>query len=54
MSIAAHDKGFAPNYLRKAEALLKVLEHVDKRLWEWTRDMLKTARERLALLHGKE
>lgn len=30
VSITAHDKGFAPIYLREADALLKVLKHGTK------------------------
>lgn len=44
VSIAAHDKGFAVVYLREADALLKVLRHRDKRLWERARDTLGAAR----------
>jgi (p)ppGpp synthase/HD superfamily hydrolase len=47
VSIAAHDKGFAPVYLREADALLKVLKHGDQRLWERARDSLATAGEQL-------
>jgi (p)ppGpp synthase/HD superfamily hydrolase len=47
ISVATHDKGFAPVYLREADALLQVLKHGDKRLWEREWDTLKTARERL-------
>ncbi len=47
VSIAAHDKGFAPVYLHEADALLEVLKHGDKRLWERARDTLREARERL-------
>jgi hypothetical protein len=47
VSIAAHDKGFAVVYLREADALLKVLKHGDKRLWEWARDTLAAARAQL-------
>jgi (p)ppGpp synthase/HD superfamily hydrolase len=36
IGIAEHDKGFAPVYLREAEALLSVLKHGDARLWERT------------------
>jgi hypothetical protein len=45
--IAAHDKGFAPIYLREADALLQVLKHGDKRLWERARDTLLFARKHL-------
>jgi (p)ppGpp synthase/HD superfamily hydrolase len=47
IGIAANDKGFAPVYLREAEALLPVLKHGDKRLWERARDTLAAAREQL-------
>jgi len=47
VGIAEHDKGFAPVYLREAEALLPVLKHGDKRVWERARDTLKAAREQL-------
>jgi hypothetical protein len=47
VSIATHDKGFAPVYLREADALLKVLKHGDKRLWERARETLAAAREQL-------
>ncbi len=43
VSIAAHDKGFAPVYLREAEELLQVLKHGDRRLWERARDVLQKA-----------
>ena len=46
-SITAHDRGFAPVYLREGDALLVVLKHGDKRLWERVRDTLREARERL-------
>lgn len=45
VSIAAHDKGFAPVYMREADALLNVLKHGDKRLWERARVTLHEARE---------
>jgi (p)ppGpp synthase/HD superfamily hydrolase len=50
VSIAAHDRGFAVVYLREADALLKVLKHGDKGLWERARDTLKQARARLEAL----
>ncbi len=43
VGIAEHDKGFAPVYLREAEALLPVLKHGDERLWERARDTLAAA-----------
>ena len=46
-SIAAHDKGFAPVYLREADALLTVLKHGDKRLWERARNTLAAATKQL-------
>ena len=46
IGIAAHDKGFAPVYLREVEALLQVLKHGDKRLWERARLTLLEARTR--------
>lgn len=47
LGIATHDKGFAPVYLREAEAVLKVLKHGDERLWERTKETLTMARKRL-------
>jgi (p)ppGpp synthase/HD superfamily hydrolase len=47
IGIAANDKGFAPVYLREAEALLPVLKHGDNRLWERARVTLQEAREML-------
>jgi (p)ppGpp synthase/HD superfamily hydrolase len=47
IGIAANDKGFAPVYLREAEALLEVLKHGDKRLWERADETLKTAKRDL-------
>ena len=42
-SIAAHDRGFAFIYLREADALLNVLKHGDKRLWELAQQAIALA-----------
>jgi len=49
VSIAAHDKGFAPVYLREAEALLPVLKHGDKRLSARLMETLSSAKRHLEM-----
>ena len=47
IGIAENDKGFAPVYLREADAILSVLKHGNKRLWESAQSTLEYAREKL-------